>query len=110
MEMDQTSSYLKTSLPAMKQNRLRQYGWRNLVPLGLRYRRLLTDTGVCWRLPITLSPKQLLCARPRLAGGDAFDLADIDCQKPNTFALQTWGEWSGGFDLDAISIVNGILE
>ena len=46
--------------------------------------------GCAGASPSLSHPNNCIDARdPELAGGDAFDLADIDCRKPDTFAFLT---------------------
>jgi hypothetical protein len=47
------------------------------------------------------------------AGGDAFDLADIGLQRARFVRIRDSGEnpyegTAGGFDLDALAVVNGV--
>ena len=65
-----------------------------------------------WCSPSLSHPNNCIDARdPELAGGDAFDLADIGLSEAKYIRVTDSGtSGPGGFDLDAISIVNGISE
>ncbi|MBM74709.1 MAG: cell surface protein [Proteobacteria bacterium] len=48
---------------------------------------------------------------PNVAGGDYFDLAELGLQRANFIRIQDSGDnTDGGFDLDAVSIVNGSID
>ena len=66
--------------------------------------------GCAGASPSLSHPDNCIDARdPELAGGDAFDLADIGLLEARYIRIVDSGaSGPGGFDLDAISIVNGI--
>lgn len=68
--------------------------------------------GCAGASPSLSHPNNCIDARdPGLAGGDAFDLADIGLSEAKFIRVADSGaSGPGGFDLDAISIVNGISE
>ena len=48
---------------------------------------------------------------PAVSGGDHFDLADIGVQRASFVRIQDSGtNTDGGFDLDSVAIVNGVLD
>ena len=68
--------------------------------------------GCAGASPSLSHPNNCIDARePELAGGDAFDLADIGLSEARYIRIADSGaSGPGGFDLDAIAIVNGIPE
>lgn len=73
-------------------------------------------TGCAGVTPVLATPGNGLATDPALAGGDAFDLADVGLDQARYVRLvdvseayygnQTWcGGAAGGFDLDAVAIV-----
>ena len=61
--------------------------------------------------PILSHPDNCIDARdPYTAGGDSFDLADVGLDSAKYIRIQDVSGEIGGFDLDAISIVNGTWE
>ena len=61
--------------------------------------------------PVLSHPDNCIDARdPVLAGGDAFDLRDLDLDFARYIRIRDVSGEVGGFDLDAISIVNGSWE
>ena len=61
--------------------------------------------------PVLSHPDNCIDARdPYTAGGDSFDLADVGLDSAKYIRIQDVSGEIGGFDLDAISIVNGTWE
>jgi hypothetical protein len=61
--------------------------------------------------PVLSHPDNCIDARdPYTAGGDSFELADVGLDSAKYIRIQDVSGQVGGFDLDAISIVNGVWE
>ena len=59
--------------------------------------------------PVESHPDNCIDARdPNVAGGDVFDLADLGLERARFVRIQDAAvSGPGGFDLDAVSVVNG---
>ncbi|MGV3620498.1 MAG: cell surface protein [Archangium sp.] len=88
----------------------------------------VSDDGVDWRAfpcdagvgcagvnPVFSNPDNGISGTdPNVAGGDAFDLADVGLQRArfvrvtDSGANRFYGMPGGGFDLDALAVVNGV--
>ena len=70
-----------------------------------------TWEGCAGITPVLSHPDNCLDARdPLTAGGDTFDLTDIGLESAKYIRIQDVSGEIGGFDLDAIAIVNGMWE
>jgi hypothetical protein len=70
-----------------------------------------TWQGCAGITPVLSHPDNCIDARdPFSAGGDAFDLADIGLESAKYIRIKDVSGEIGGFDLDAIAIVNGMWE
>jgi len=83
---------------------------------GVQWHDFVCDGGCAGLHPVSANPSKGISATdPSVAGGDGFDLADVGLTRVrfvritdtghNTF----YGPPGGGFDLDAVAIVNGQL-